>query len=421
MSKVLDKNLGNHSDINLDDRPLPKEKLYVFLLAAIQLSHILDFVVLMPLGPTLMRVLGISPIQFGTLVSSYNFSAAIFGIIYGLVADNYGRKKILLVCFVGFILGTLYCGFSDSFQTLMIGRIIAGAFGGILTSVVMAMITDLIPFQRRGRAMGTVMAAFSVASVLGVPIGLIIANSYGWQNTFIFIAAVSVIVFIVAAIVFPSLNDHVCKTSKKESLKRLGRILVKPDYAKAYSLIFINVVSAFMLIPFLAPFAVKNIGILETELKYLYLVGGFFTIMTAILIGKSTDKNGAFKTFLLVDLLACIPIYLYTNAESMTLFVFLSMSAFFMTTVSGRFIPLMTLITQISSAKDRGTFMGLINSVRGFSSATATLIAGAIIVENADGTLGGFNKVGYLSIFLSIGIIFLAKHVQGIALRNKNE
>jgi len=409
------------TDIHLDNQPLPKEKLYVLLLAAIQFSHIVDFVVLMPLGPMLMRELNISPIQFGTLVSSYNFSAAIFGVIYGLIADSYDRKKILLICFIGFILGTLYCGFAESYETLIIGRIFAGAFGGILTSVVMAMVTDLIPFQRRGRALGTVMSSFSIASVLGVPLGLIIANNYGWQNTFIFIAGISVFVFIAAAIIFPNLKDHICPSSKKETLIRLGKILIKPDYAKSYLLIFLNVLSAFMLIPFLSPVAVKNLGILETELKYLYLVGGFFTIITARIIGKSTDHNGAFKTFLTVNLLSCIPIYMYTNTGPLELGVFLAISALFMTTVSGRFIPIMSLVSEISSAKDRGTFMGLINSVRGLSSAVATLVAGMIISENADGTLSGFNHVGYLSIIFSIGILFLAKHVHNIALRNKND
>jgi len=396
-----------------------KEKLYVFLLAAIQFAHIVDFVVMMPLGPVLMRVLDISPIQFASLVSSYSFSAAVAGILYGVIADRFGRKVLLQLCFVGFMVGTLMCGVSTSFETLLTGRIVAGCFGGVLNGIVFAMVTDLIPFQRRGAAMGIVMSAFSIASVIGVPIGLALANAYGWEKSFLFIVVLSFPIWIVSFFVFPPLKEHIQNKSAFEDFKRFGKLLLNWDYARSYLLILAISISSFMIIPFLSPYAVKNVGILETDLKYLYLVGGLFTIITSRTIGKLTDRFGAYKMFATLAFVSFLPIILYTSAPPMSLWPFLALSAMFMTMVSGRFIPVMTLVSEIANPKDRGTFMGLLNSVRALGSALATLIGGAIIIESTNGKLERFDDVGYLSISVTLLAVIFGAIINNILKRKK--
>ncbi len=400
---------------------LKNERFYVLLLAAIQFSHIVDFVVMMPLGPVLMRTLSINPLQFGTLVSSYNISAAVTGLFFGIIADKYDRKFMLQLNFVGFILGTVACGLSTDFETLVIARIIAGGFGGTLTAVVLAMVSDLIPFERRGSAMGTVMSSFSVASVLGVPIGLFIAEKFDWHFTFYFIAAFSTLILILSSLVFPKLSDHIQPSKIKENLTRLWSLLVRPEYFKSYFLIFANVFSIFVLIPYLAPFAVKNVGILETDLKYMYFVGGFFTVITAKIVGKYTDRFNPYKVMTFLLILSFIPIYFYSTSGPLPLYMFLVISTFFMAMVSGRMIPLMTMVSEISETRDRGTFMGLLNSIRSLGSAVATIFAGIFIFENDRGTLSGFDHVGYFSIFLSFLVIFGCRHVYKILLRIQSE
>jgi len=391
-----------------------KEKLYVFLLAAIQFAHIVDFVVMMPLGPVLMRVFGISPIEFASLVSSYSFSAAVAGVLYGVIADRFARKTLLQFCFVGFMGGTLLCALSTGFETLLVGRIVAGCFGGVLNGIVFAMVTDLIPFQRRGAAMGVVMSSFSIASVIGVPIGLALANRFGWEISFLFIVLTSFPIWIASFLVFPKLDSHIVNKSTLDDLKRFGLLLLNWDYARAYMMILLISTSSFMIIPFLSPYAVKNVGILETELKYIYLVGGFFTVITSRLIGKLTDRFGAYRVFLITAIISMIPIKLYTSAPPLELALFLALSATFMTMVSGRFIPIMTLVSGIADSKDRGTFMGLLNSIRALGSALATLIGGAIIVENIDGKLERFDDVGYLSIFITVLAILFGLIINSI-------
>jgi len=405
----------------LSNTSLSRERLYIAILAAIQFAHIVDFVVLMPLGPTLMEYFNINPKEFATLVSSYSFSAAIFGILYGVIADRFGRKQLLVICFIGFIAGTLMCGLTNDFQVLLCARIIAGCFGGVLNGIVFAIVTDLIPFQRRGKAMGIIMSAFSIASILGVPIGLAIADNYGWQKTFWFIALFSLPILAASCFVFPKLDEHIHKVSYKNEFKRFFLLLKNMNYFKSYILILIIGTSTFMLIPFLSPYGVKNVGIKITDLKYIYLVGGFFTVISSRIIGGLTDRYGAHKVFTILAILSFIPIYMYTNAAPMSLFYYLALSSVFMVLVSGRFIPAMTMVSEVALDRERGTFMGLLNSIRAWASALATLLAGAIIQENVDGKLENFDMVGYLSIAVTICALFFAGVINQIVKKKRNE
>ena len=400
---------------------LKKENFLVFLLAGIQFSHIVDFVVLMPLGPVLMRTLSISPLQFGTLVSSYNISAAVTGLLYGIIADKYDRKFMLQISFVGFIIGTIACGLAKNYESLIIARIIAGGFGGTLTAVVLAMVSDIVPFQRRGNAMGIVMSSFSIASVLGVPIGLYIAEKFNWHFTFFFIAAFSSVILIVSSISFPKITKHIKEINPKESLTRLFSLLFKKDYLKSYGLVFFNVFSIFTLIPYLSPFSVKNLGIAETDLKYMYFVGGCFTVVTSRLIGLLTDRFGAFKVMMGLIFTSTIPIYLFTTSTKVSFVFFIAISTFFMTMISGRMIPLMTMVSDIADSDDRGTFMGLLNSIRSLGSALATVFAGFFIVETSSGKLAGFDMMGYFSIGVGLALTFGCSHIYKILLRVQSE
>lgn len=392
---------------------LKNETLLILTLAAIQFSHVLDFVVMMPLGPVLMRTLNIGPSSFALLVSIYNISAGTAGVLYALIADRYDRKLSLTLCFIGFILGTLLCGLTDEYYVLLLARVVAGAFGGVLTSIIFAIVTDLIPFERRGSALSIIMSAFSVASVLGVPLGLIIAEAYDWQSTFIFIALISFIILIASLKIVPSINKHVTKDSIKENFHRLYRLTVQKDYIKTYTLIGVNILSIFMIIPFIAPYAIKNVGLLESDLKYIYLVGGICTVITARIIGKLTDSKTPIKVFSILVPISCIPIFFITNLSQSPLYLYLIVSSLFMMFVSGRMIPLMTMASEIASLKDRGTFMGILNSVRSFGTSIATLIAGFIIVEE-NNKFVGYDTVGYLSIFIAIITFVIAIKVNRI-------
>ncbi len=400
------------SDLKLENK-------FVFLLAAVQFAHIVDFVVLMPLGPTLMEDFGITPAEFGSLVSSYNFSAGAAGLIFSTIADRFDRKRLLDLCMVGFIVGTVLCGLAPTYFLLLLGRLLTGVFGGILNILVFALVTDLVPFERRGRAMGTVMASFSVASVLGIPIGLAIADVSSWHWTFFFIAFFSVFIAIAGARLLPHQKPTQTRSSIKTEMQRFWTMSKRPEYLRAHGLILMITMSMFLLIPFLSPYAVQNIGIETYELKYMYLVAGLCTVASARYIGKMTDRHGTVRVFGILAVASIIPIWIYTHIGQISFELYLFLSAIFMTIVSGRMIPVMTLVSEVPVVAERGTFMALLNSIRSFGMAAATLFAGLIISENDRGELVGFDLVGYITISVTVLSIFVAVRVYRQAQRTR--
>jgi MFS transporter, DHA1 family, inner membrane transport protein len=391
---------------------LRKERIYIIILAAIQIAHILDFVIMMPLGPQFMRVFEVNPTQFSALVAAYTFSAGLVGFFGALYADHFDRKKFLLFNFTGFIIGTFMCGISTTFITLLMARIIAGAFGGVLNACVLALVSDLIPFERRGAAMGVVMSAFSIASVAGVPIGLYIADLFNWQAAFFFICIVGVIFWIASYIILPSVKVEKQTISFQENLAKFKKILGQPDYLMSFFLTSMLGFGVFMIVPFISPYMVNNVGLLESQLPYIYLVGGVCTIITARIIGKLCDRVGSFTVFRVFAAFSIIPIILMTHLPPAPLFLMLLTTSLFMMFASGRFIPAMTMVSAVVKPQERGTFMSLENAGRQFSSGAASQIAGLIIGTTAAGALTRYNLVGYIAIGTTMLAILIAYRIK---------
>ncbi len=401
--------------------PILKEKIYIALLTGIQFFNILDFVVLMPLGPTLMRYFSITPLQFSALASSYSISAGVTGVLYSAFADKYNRKKFLLLILAGFTLMTFFCSVAPNFEVLLIARILTGVFGGIITPIVYAIIAELIPFERRGRAMGTVMASFSITSILGIPTGLLIADFFSWRHTFYFITFGAFLIILVTRIILPSLPVTKIMHTPKEIVLNLWRVSIKKEYQLPFWIMFLYTFSGFMLFPFLSPYAVKNIGLAEADLKYIYLVGGIFTVFFSRYSGVLTDRLGSLKVFIPALLISMPFIYLYTSVGQMSLAGLLIISTGFMIMINFRFVPVMTLITETPKDSERGAFMGILISLRSFAMAAGTSFTGLVVIENSQGQLERFNYVGILSILTSfIGMFLVIKLYKVIMVRKTN-
>lgn len=393
-----------------------QERLIILILGAIQFIHIMDFVVIMPLGPTLMLDLGIGPIQFGTMVSSYNYAAAVAAILLSTFADRFDRKHLLSLSCVGFLLSAFACFLADNYATLLLARIITGVFGGFLNALTFTLVADIIPYIRRGKAMAVMASAFSVASVVGIPSGLLISDNFGWSFTFLYIAVLTLIVTLLVFMAVPSVAGAQRHSSPLEVLKKYWQVLINRHYLKTHFFMLTVSMSMFVLIPFLSPFAVKNMGIQIEQIKYMYLLGGLITIMTARFFGQLTDRLGAFSMFRALALISIIPVILYSHSGPISFWMYLCIGSLFMTFVSGRMIPCMTMISQVPSALDRGSYMSVMNAVRSFGTATATLISGAMITESLSGPLQGYEQASYVSLFLIALSIFLASRLkkQGI-------
>lgn len=387
---------------------LRKERFYILILSAIQIVHILDFVIMMPLGPRFMQVFHINPTEFSSLVSAYTFSAGIVGFFGALYADHFDRKKFLMINFTGFIIGTFMCAIAPNFAALLIARIVAGAFGGVLNACVLSMVADLIPFERRGTAMGVVMSAFSMASVLGVPLGLYVAQVFDWHAAFYLIVIIGIVFWILSLIILPSIKVRTTSLSIKENLKNFQRILGQKDYLQSFCLTSVLGFGVFMIVPFIATYMVGNVGLTEKQLPFIYLIGGTCTIISARIIGKMCDRIGSYKVFRFVALASILPIFLLTNLPHVPIALALFSSSLFMMSGSGRFIPAMTIVSAVVKPEDRGTFMSLENSARQLSSGFASQIAGLIIGVGVAGSMTNYNVVGYVGIVTSLIAIYIA-------------
>ncbi len=398
--------------LNLEKRS--HERILLLILAAVQFAHITDFMMLMPLGARLLEQLNITPTQFGILVSSYTFSAGIAGFAGAFFLDRIGRKLAISVAQAGFTLGTLLCALSTDYETFLVMRIITGIFGGMQSALLLAIIGDVIPFDRRGAAMGLVMAAFSIAAVLGVPAGLYLANKFDWHFPFFCLAAFGGVVSIVIFIVLPSLKGHLQKGPGQRPWQMLKENLSDKNKVMALLLISFIMLGFFPILPYITPYLEQNVGIAADDIPYIYLLGGALTIFTSRIIGGLADRYGKKQVLTACTLITAIPVYLLTNLWPTTLFVVLCITGILFIAANGRFVTVMSLITSVASMQTRGSYMSLNSAVQQFAAALASFIGGLLVSQGADQKLSGFAEAGYLAIVFVIPIIVVAWRIKPV-------
>ena len=375
-----------------------KERFFLFSLAGIQFTHILDFMIMMPLGPEFIRELNINTHEFGLLLSSYTFAAAIAGVFATYFVDRFERRVLLLSLYACFIIATLVCGLAPDYHSLFIARAFAGAFGGILGSLVQTIIADSIPFERRGKALGTVMSAFSVSTVAGVPLSLFLANnipSLGWRAPFIFIALVSSLILYLGYRNIPKISGHLGHTHEGSRLSQIWNIFVAHQHLRAFVFMALIMLTGFSVIPYIALYLTSNVGIDNSYISLIYLCGGIATLMSSRIIGHMADRYGKVKVFRVLAVISLVPLLETTNLLPVPLWVVLINSTAFFVLVSGRMIPAMAIVSQVVEAKIRGTFMSLVGSVQMLASGLASVIAGVVVTIGADGKMDHYNLVGY--------------------------
>lgn len=391
------------------------ERLFLFTLAGIQFTHILDFMIMMPLGPQLIRVMGLSTPEFGLLLSSYTFTAAASGLFAATYIDRFDRRKLLLSLYVLFILATLFCGLASNYSTLLIARAMAGAFGGVLGAMVQTMVADVIPFERRGQAMGTVMTAFSLSTVAGVPLGLLLANhipALGWRAPFFFIVLLSCGFLAIAYRLLPSLTAHLERPLQGNIFVQIYRVAKEPNHLRAFGFVALLMMAGFTVIPYIALYVTANVGMPESFITVVYLCGGAATFFTSRLIGTLADRHGKTRLFKWLALASFIPLLITTHLVPVPWWLVLINSTAFFILVPGRMIPGMALVSAAAHPQVRGTFMSLVSSVQMFSSGLASLLAGLIISRTASGQIAHYNLVGYLAVACGLLAIWLAHRLK---------
>jgi len=391
-----------------------REGLLIFTLAAIQFTHMMDFVIMMPLGPQLMRVFNISPGEFGFLVSAYTFSAAVAGFLSALFIDRFDRKHAMLGLYFGFTIGTLACALAPTYSLLLAARVVAGAFGGVLGALILAVIGDAIPEHRRGAATGKVMAAFSVASIAGVPVGLYLASVTSWHAPFYLLAGLSFLVLIASFWLLPTMRGHLTNAVPQNPFLVLKEILQKRNLQWAMALMVTLTMSGFLVVPFISPYMVANVGFTETELSYIYLFGGIATVFTSQWAGRLADKHGKHRIFIFSAVFSMIPILLLTNLPPVQHYVALIVTTIFFILFGARFVPAMALITSSVEPKLRGSFMSINSSVQQLSAGVAAFVSGLIVQETASGKLEHFNLDGLLACVVTLLAVWVVRYLKAV-------
>ena len=387
------------------------ERFFLLTLAGIQFSHVLDFMIMMPLGPILMQAFGIGTHEFGLLVASYSFSAAVSGLLAATFVDLFERKRVLLSCFALFGLATLACGLAPSYSTLIVARGLAGVFGGIMGALIHTMIGDAIPFSRRARASGIVSTAFSLSTIAGVPLSLWLANHLGWRAPFVLIAALSVVFIGVGLRFLPELRHHLGEEKRAHLLSATFSVLADANHLRALLFSALIIFSGFTVIPYITVFAVNNVGIAQQDIPIVYLLGGSATFISARLIGRWADKHGKVEIYRWVALLATLPLLVVTHAGFLPLWVWVIYTTAFFVLTSGRMIPAMAIIASSAQPKLRGTFMSLNGTVQSLAMGLATTLAGFLTSIDSNGRIVGFPLVGYVAVAANLLAIWFASRI----------
>lgn len=390
----------------------PAEWGLVLLLAAINFNHILDFVIIMPLGDSLRHELHINPFQFGMVVSAYGIAATVAGVLATGVVDRFDRKTVLLVVFAGFALATLYCGLAPDYWQLVFARVLAGAFGGLTAAGVMAVVGDVIPNQRRGRAIGVLTSAFAVASVVGLPSGLYLAEVYGRGAPFVAIAGLSAVVWAVAFVRLPSLTAH-RQSGRANPLTQFAAVVRRPNHLKAFAFMITLVLGTFIIIPFLAPYMQANCGRSQADVRVVYAVAGVCTLVMMNVIGWLTDRVGQRPVFVATASSAIVMTLVLTNLPPVGVWVAAAAASAFMVAAAGRVVPAQAMMLKAADRHLIGPFTSLNTAVQSLATCIGPVISGSIIGEESEGGpltnywLAGLVAIGFG--LTALGLSFLLR------------
>jgi predicted MFS family arabinose efflux permease len=382
------------------------EKFVIGILAFLQFTVILDFLIISPLGVIVMPSLHISPKQFGLVVSAYAFSAGVSGFLAAGFADRFDRKRLLLFFYFGFMLGTLLCALAATYPLLLLARIVTGLFAGVIGSVVMAIATDLFPFEVRGRVMGVISTAFAASQVLGLPVGLYLTDHWNWHVPFLAIFAVGVPAGLMIAFFMRPVVVHLALKQERNPLTHLINTIAEPRYSLAFLLVMLLPTGGYMLMPFSTAFIVNNVGLIFKMLPVVYLVTGVSAIFVGPLVGKASDRFGKFPMFCIGSIVTLIMVPIWTHIGHVSLATVIVINVILFAGIFSRMIPAQALISAIPDPARRGSFNAVSASLQQLAGGVSAAVAGWLLVQRPDGSLGHFDWLGY--VVMAIALVTVA-------------
>jgi DHA1 family inner membrane transport protein len=391
-----------------------RERAVLWLLAFTQFTVIMDFMVMMPLAPQLMRAFSISAAQVSGAVSAYAWCAGLSGLLAATYIDRFDRKRMLLTVFLLFNLSNLACALAPNFHVLVFSRAFAGLTGGVLGAIGMSIIADLIPANRRGAATGLVMTSFSMAAIAGVPAGVMLGARFGWQSPFYLLVLFSMAIWLAAWRLLPSMTGHLGNpTPLARVLPELAGLFRVPAHLRAFLLTFVTMMAGMTVIPFISPMLVGNLGIEPGQIAWVYLAGGMATLFTSRLIGNWSDRAGKHRVFRIVALFSILPILFMTHMPQLPLWAVMGFFPFFMVALSGRVVPLQALLTTIPEPHKRGAFLSANSAIQQVGTGLGAFLGGLLVHTDAAGRLHGYDTIGVVASGATLFAVWWVGRVQG--------
>jgi predicted MFS family arabinose efflux permease len=397
------------------------QRIVIFILALTQFSVVLDFMVLSPLGDTMIKSLDLTTTQFGIVVSSYSLSAGVAGFLTAGFADSFDRKKLLLFFYIGFILGTVFCGLSESYYQLVAARIITGLFGGVIGSISMAIVSDLFTLEQRGRVMGFLQMGFGASQVLGIPISLYLAYHWNWQTPFIMIVLLALCIWAIIIFKIKPIKDHLAVKKEKSALQHLTHTLKTKDYRVGFVASALLSLGGFLIMPWGSAYAINNLNVSEEQLPFMFMLAGISTLIIMPFIGKLSDKIDKFKLMWMSTVWMVTIVMIYTNLSPVPFWIVVTLNVTMMMGVMARMVPAMALITSLPVMQDRGAFMSINSSLQYVSGGIAAGIGGMIVHQRTKTSpIENFNILGLVMVFVAIACIIMVWRVKQIIQKKQN-
>ncbi len=398
------------------------QKFVITILALTQFTVVLDFMVMSPLGDLLMKSMQLTTKQFGIAVFSYAFSAGISGFLTAGFADSFDRKKLLLFFYIGFIVGTLFCGLATNFYLLVAARVFTGIFGGVIGSISMAIVSDLFPIEKRGRVMGFLQMGFGASQVLGIPISLYIANHFGWQSPFFLIVGMAFVIWSFIMLKMKPITKHLeVKNKDTNALQHLVHTIQNRNYRIGFLTTALMSLGGFMIMPWGSVYAINNLHVTQEQLPLLFMIAGVATLLMMPLIGKISDKINKFTIFTFASAWMIIVVVIYANLGATSFAIVVILNVLMMMGVMARMVPSVALVSELPKLQDRGAFMSVNSSLQQMAGGIAAAIGGMIVVQkDVNSPIEHYDTLAYVVSFFVILCVIMLYRVQRILKETKS-
>ena len=394
------------------------QKLVITVLALTQFTVVLDFMVMSPLGDKLMKAMALTTSQFGVAVFSYAFSAGISGFLTAGFADSFDRKKLLLFFYIGFIVGTLFCGMANTYPLLIAARVFTGLFGGVIGSISMAIVSDLFALEQRGRVMGFMQMGFGASQVLGIPISLFIANAWGWQSPFFMIVGLALLIWIAILVKLKPITKHLDEKKENNAFKHLIHTISQRNYRIGFMATALMSLGGFMIMPWGSVYAINNLKVTEEQLPILFMISGIATLLIMPLIGKMSDKIDKFKLFVIASVWMIVVVLIYANLVPVPFWVVVALNVLMMMGVMARMVPSVALVSALPELHDRGAFMSINSSLQQLAGGVAAAIGGMIVVQKDNfSPIENYDTLGLVVAVFVVVCMFMLRRVSRIVLK----